>query len=395
MFLVCEAIAWGMEHVPFNAAFLRTIRLAYPDDTICFYAEESHSGHVREQIGEEFAASIIWKKLILPPRHSSFYARLHSDFKTVKFLLNELNENPSKHVLVITGNPSLLWALKFNVCTVHKNKRIQVVLHEGFYSLRLRLSLRRTIDPFYRIGNLRTALKLFGNKRIQHIVLEEAVRNAVLKELPFLQNNLFVFDHPIPPDKKRVEAANFIPPVQFGFLGLITGQKGFSDYLKVASDISTRFPGLAKFNVIGRFSKEGSKYSTDPRIAFLTTKPLTERLSRDEYIQRLNNLHFICLFYDRYYESCASGVLLDSIAWGKPIVATRLPIFENLENLYGDIGYLCRKDELSDTISTIIQHNDSDRYKRQVSNMLQIKNSRTPETLAVKYRELVECFNIN
>ncbi len=199
MFLVCEAIAWGMEHVPFNAAFLRTIRLAYPDDTICFYAEESHSEHVREQIGEEFAASIIWKKLILPPRHSSFYTRLHSDFKTVKFLLNQLNENPQDHILVITfGNPSLLWALKYYVCTVHKNKRIQVILHEDFSSIRLRLSLRRTIDPFYRIRNLRTALKLFGHKRIQHIVLEEAVRNAVLKELPFLQNNLFVFDHPIP-----------------------------------------------------------------------------------------------------------------------------------------------------------------------------------------------------
>jgi glycosyltransferase involved in cell wall biosynthesis len=390
MFLICEPIAWGMEHVPFNASFLRTIRLAYPDDTICFYAEESHSEHVRKQIGEKFAISIIWKKLILPLRHASFYTRLSKDFRTVKFLLNQLNKNPEDHVLVLTfGNPSLLWALKFYIFIVNKNIRIQVILHEDFSSIRLRLSLRR-IDPFYRIRNLRTALKLFGHKRIQHIVLEEAVRNAVLKELPFLQNNLFVFDHPIPSDKKLVEADNFTPPIQFGFLGLITEQKGFSDYLKVASDISKRFPGLAEFNVIGRFSKEGSKYLTDPRIAFLTTKPLTERLSRDEYIRRINNLHFVCLFYDSYYESCASGVLLDSIAWGKPIVATRMSIFENLESRYEDIGYLCGKNEFSDTISSIIQENDSERYKHQVSNMLQIKNARSPETLAVKYIELIE-----
>ncbi len=77
-------------------------------------------------------------------------------------------------------------------------------------------------------------------------------------------------------------------------------------------------------------------------MAFLSEMPGTERMSRDEYINRLKNLHFVCLFYDKYYEFSASGVLMDSIAWGKPIVATRLPIFENLENLYGDIGYLCR-----------------------------------------------------
>ena len=47
MFLVCEPIASGMEHVPFNAAFLRTICFAFPNDIICFYAEDSHSKHVR------------------------------------------------------------------------------------------------------------------------------------------------------------------------------------------------------------------------------------------------------------------------------------------------------------------------------------------------------------
>ena len=90
MFIVCEPISWGMEHVPFNAALLRTIRFAFPNDIICFCAEDSHSEHVRKQIGEEFGASIVWKKLVLPPRNSGFYTRLRSDFKTVKFLLTML-----------------------------------------------------------------------------------------------------------------------------------------------------------------------------------------------------------------------------------------------------------------------------------------------------------------
>ena len=70
MFIVCEPIAWGMEHAPFNAALLRTICFAFPNDIICFYAEDSHSEHVREQMDEAFAASIVWRKLVPPSRHS-------------------------------------------------------------------------------------------------------------------------------------------------------------------------------------------------------------------------------------------------------------------------------------------------------------------------------------
>ena len=66
MFLVCEPIAWGMEHVPFNTALLRTICFAFPNEIIYFYAEESHLDQVREQIGEVLAVSNVWKKLVLP-----------------------------------------------------------------------------------------------------------------------------------------------------------------------------------------------------------------------------------------------------------------------------------------------------------------------------------------
>ena len=125
-------------------------------------------------------------------------------------------------------------------------------------------------------------------------------------------------------------------------------------------------------------------------MAFLSEMPGTERMTRSEYVRRVNNLHFVCMFFDWAYEFVASGVLLDSIAFGKPVIATQLTTFKNLAERYGDIGYLCRPDEIIETISSIIQQNDSDRYKRQVLNISQARMSRTPETLAMKYRELVD-----
>jgi hypothetical protein len=66
-----------------------------------------------------------------------------------------------------------------------------------------------------------------------------------------------------------------------------------------------------------------------------------------------------------------------------------LPIFTNIQKSFGDIGYLCKNNEIYETICSIIQTNDSDRYKRQVLNMSHVKASRTPETLAMKYLELI------
>jgi glycosyltransferase involved in cell wall biosynthesis len=298
VFLVCEPIALGMVHVPFNAALLQTIRFAFPNDTICFYATETHLNYVREQLTEESTDSIVWKKLALCSKHSGFYTRFFSDFRTVKFLLNELNEYPKKDVLALTGNASLLWALKFHVRVKHKDKRVQVINHGNFSTLH-RTPRKSILNPFYYLGSLKTALRLCRNSSFQHIVLEEAVRDAILKNMPFLRDKVFVLDHPIPIDKQSIEINNFSPPIHFGFLGRATEKKGFSKYLDVASEISQRFPGQVKFHFIGWISDK-QKRAINSKLGSLSDTPGTERMSRIEYVTRLKSLHFVCLFYDEY-----------------------------------------------------------------------------------------------
>ena len=387
MFLVFESIAWGMEHVSYNAALLKTIRLAFPNESISFYGEDAHLGLVRKQGDKEFAASIAWRKMVLPPRQSGFYGRLRSDFRNVKFLLNELNENPRQDILVITGNASILWALKHYVRTIHKDKKIQTIIHGDFSTLH-RIPRRGLLNPFYYPGSLKIALKRTGYESLQHIVLEKAVRDAIVENMPFLRDNVFVLELPVPIDDHRIEITDSTPPFHFGFLGRATEQKGFSTYLAVASEILQRFPGKAKFHLVGRIS-DRQKRTIRSKLGFLDETPGMERMSRNEYLKRLMKLHFVCLFYNQYYRDCASGVFLDSIASGKPIIATKLPIFTNIQKRFGDIGYLCLSNEITETISHIIQTNDTDRYKRQVFNIEQVKASRTPEALAPKYLKLV------
>ncbi len=392
MFIVCEPVALGMEHVPFNAALLKTICLAFPNAEVRFYGEHSHIQFIKEQIEESFSSKIDWHNLILPPRHSKFFSRLSADFNTVKSMLGLLGNHPQKDVLVITGNASIIWALKYYTRKDFKNQRVQVVIHSDFSTL-VRIPRREILNPLYYVGSLKTALRLPGYQRLQHIVLEEAVRNKVIERLPFLNDHMVVLDHPIPIDKNHETDASDLEykkgqPIHFGYLGRATKQKGFFRYLDVAVEISERFPGQAKFHYIGRVSEKIKKRNKS-KMTFLTEIPENNRLSRSEYTDRLKNLHYVCLFYDSYYDYCASGVLMDSIAWKKPIIANKIVLFETIQNRFGEIGHLCKPNEIYNTITDVLEKFDKNKYRLQVENLGKLRTSRTPDKLALKYIEIV------
>ena len=379
MFVVCEPVAMGMEHVPFNAALLKTISLAFPNERIRFYGEQSHARFIQEQIGDSFSTGIEWNDLILPERNAKFFSRLSADFKIAKSILDQLNNDRQKDVLVITGVSSILWALKYYTRKDYKNKRVQVVLHGNFSTL-ARIPRREIINPLYYLGSLKLALKLPGYQRLQYIVLEESVRKKVTKILPFLDEHLYVLDHPIPIDKNLENDALDLDitkdqPIEFGYLGRATKQKGFFRYLDAAAEITNKFPGQAKFHYIGRVPDK-IRQRCRSKMAFLTENPDNKRLSRSEYVDRIKRIHYVCLFYDTYYDYCASGVLMDSIAWKKPIIASKIGLFESLQNGFGDIGHLCQLNEINKTIIDILNKRDNKRYKIQMKNLGHLKTSK-------------------
>ena len=99
-------------------------------------------------------------------------------------------------------------------------------------------------------------------------------------------------------------------------------------------------------------------------------------------------LHFIVLPHEAGpYTLTASGVLLDAIAWGKPVICRRIPIFESMFRKHGDIGYLFDDDEdLIGVVEKIVEEADNARYRRQIDNLRDARKTRHPEALAEPYR---------
>jgi hypothetical protein len=384
MFVVCDLHHQEGAHVPFNAGLLEIIRLAFPEEKIFFFAEQSHFEQVRRQVGTSISSSISWKTIASSPRKANYLPRLVSEIRILNNLVNSLGASANDRFVFTFLSASSLLALKLLERVTRKNLRIQVISHGEIKS---GVIGKRHRHPWRRFKEMRTALALFSKSTIQYLVLEHGIKERILQSLPSLAGRIEVLEHPLPPCERNSSRNEISRPVQFGFLGLANEMKGFSTYLDLVAAMSKKHPGKAEFHVIGRLaSGEGAR----PEMEFLATKPGLERLSREEFVERIKRLHFIIMPYRLdYYELSPSGTLLDAIAWRLPIIAAKLPIFENAFKNYGNIGYLFSTEtELHAIVENLVKGGNHSHYGGQVANLHKAFASRAPERLAAAYREI-------
>ena len=90
------------------------------------------------------------------------------------------------------------------------------------------------------------------------------------------------------------------------------------------------------------------------------------------------------------YRYSASGTLLDAVAAGKPLIALRSPIFDDLETRFGDIGELGENlKELESRMEKLVNNQDARRYLCQAGVMQEIRKSRMPAGLVPRWRSLI------
>ena len=386
---VCDPIVSGFEHVPANSSLLTTIRYAYPESAIAFHGDAAHLDLVRNQVDVAIRESISWVVIKNPERQASFRRRFVTDFRRMLLLLKSTAHEPESAILFLTfGNASVMWSLKLLLAARFGRSKVQIVLHGDFATLRFRTSMKLVVNPLYQLSCFKTAVRFGTTGRIQYVVLEAAVRDAVVSKYPRLAGRFKVLEHPVPGDDATIVENDLSRPLRFGFLGRSTEAKGFHRYLDVATTIGERFPGQAVFSFVG-FLGPGQNEETLPGLNALEYRPTTEKLDRAEYVRRVNELHYICMFYEKQYELTASGVLLDAIEREKPLITSNLPLFKNIADRFPDFAHVCDADVYVATIATILTNFDRDDYTKRVEAIRAVKQSRSPQVLAGVYRNLV------
>ncbi|HEY0367284.1 MAG TPA: glycosyltransferase [Pyrinomonadaceae bacterium] len=378
---MCEPICRGWEHVPINAALLEIVCRSFPSRQIAFYAEETHIANVKSELSRATSSAITWRPIPRPRRSAPPRERWYDDISLMWRMLGIVRAAPKGYLLLCSVNPEIVLTLKGLVrLGAVRDKTIQIVCHGALANLRG----WRSRNPFMRMRDWRSALTLGNDRRIQFIILEEPVRKAVVDLFPAIENHLAKLDHPIPPNEQLDLDVDFRAPFRFGFLGLATDEKGFPAFLEMAAILKQRFSDRVEFHAIGTISPDSIPASVEA----LTVKPGTTKRDRLDFTRAIRHLHYVCLPYrGSQYDLSPSGVLMDAIAFGKPMLSVGIPLVKDLFDRFGDIGFLCTDTRnFCDTITKIVTEADEGRYRRQVQALRAVRESRTSAALVPTYQ---------
>ena len=247
MIVLCEPLRWNQEHVPVNRSFLEAVRLAFPDEEIQVYGEEKHLGHLLAASEQDRFAGIKFIPVRRPARHETLRKRLLPDYGLTKFILDRFKPGNQNLLIFTSLTMACLWTLRLLKKRL-KGIDVWVIYHAGLQTL----VGWRSRNPMKRIMGLETGLRIACKGGVKLVVLEQPILDTIEREMPELKGCVHLVEHPIPPGLSEAAPANHQIPLQFGFLGLGTKQKGIVTFIDVASAIKKNYPEKADFHVVGR-----------------------------------------------------------------------------------------------------------------------------------------------
>jgi glycosyltransferase involved in cell wall biosynthesis len=384
MILAFEMIWTGTIHAPGNFATLQTIALAWPEQQIRMFAEESHLRELRAnpplpnlsfhpvRISPLFPG----RTQIVSPRRGL------TEFGIIRAALAAAPAGESCLIMLISATPTAVLAASLAARLTRRRVGIQVGLHGNLNDI----AGWRPRNPLLRRFDLRSIMAA-PRRLVRYLVLEDSIKTALVRMLPACASCTDVLPLPINATELRGPPTVRTPHdgrPRIGFVGLATEAKGIDIFLRLAEDFSDRID----FTLVGRASP-----GTDlAPFAALADPVGTTQLPREDFLARLAGLDYVMLpFRPGYYDLAASGALIDAITWLKPVIVTDLPFVADMFNRFGDIGHLCAGEAgLRGALEDILAAWPHPRYGAQVMALRQARHSRNPAALARQYRALTE-----
>ncbi|HVY38699.1 MAG TPA: hypothetical protein VHM31_12210 [Polyangia bacterium] len=374
MIVLFNALTWGFEHVPFDAALIASLEQGFPGEPIHFWAEAEHLRQTRAQLERRGQAkAVVWRELVIPPRHAPVGRRLRDDVVLARRLLSEAQRLGATRVISCGMHPrSGLPALKL-LAPFYRRPAVAFIHHAGLLSL---LSSRR-YHPLLTVAN----------GRLKQVVLGSSIRDEVARQLPAVGAHLASIRHPYLFDPAAPSDLPGAGPPSFAFLGMVAENKGFAAFARLADEFaSSQGQPPVRFELIGGVPADAAAAVPPSVRSHAAAGPLT----RETYERLLQETSYTIFPYEpRFYSLVASGAVLDTLAAGKPLIALRNSQFEEMFAAMGDIGYLCADlAEMRAVIDGILKDPPRARYRRQSENILARRSIYEPAAVGDELRRL-------
>jgi hypothetical protein len=350
-------------HVPFNRAFLTVIREAFPGARITFACSPEYRSELGETQGgrnriAHWIDAVAWTQSTTDGGVGEFWRR-------ARWLVGLLGRVRNKGItpthLIILGSsgPLLLAAFAAKVLRLPRSCKTFTVLHgvNGlFHGWRPR-------NPLLRLFTFRTAIKLLPAMDIKVIALEMFIAQKIRDSFPRQAKAILCIPHgydeteSLPASPPSANAG----PLRILFLGQATPHKGFAEFVRLAELARASGNAQMEFRAAGSVRQD----TRDIDQSALSRRAGDRPLERRELLAELSTADLVFAWQSEYYELTPSGMLLDCIGLGVPMVGRRSHAIAMLEADYGACGLFAN--DIESLFSALAQLDDRDNRRRQTS----------------------------
>jgi len=384
MIVISEPQCCGFEHVPFNAAFLGAVLLAYPEAAVVFMAEHEHLNGVRHMLGRYCGTAlqrVEWQVIDIPPRNMGGWRRLFQERTEIGGLLQCAKDRQARLLILTSITSTGLLALKLHLYRAQYPFPMVAVIHSVLGTV-----MRLPRKPWKWLLNLRYVLRLPQTPALRYIALGDSIFGALEVAYPALARHFSVLDHPYFMDgETSAEDAISVPldKIRFGYMGVGHRGKGFSTFAHLAKEVREQTE-RAEFLLVG-FLSSTADCADYPAVAGCSKEPL----SAAEYKERAISLAYVVsVAKPENYRLVASASFLDALLYTKPGIYLRNPYVEHYFQQMGDIGYLCDTyDEVRETVLGLAKQFPTERYRKQCATIRQGRRLFTPDCVAMQLRK--------
>ncbi|PZW46781.1 glycosyltransferase involved in cell wall biosynthesis [Humitalea rosea] len=388
MILVFDMTNTGTGHVPINRGLLQAMSLAFPRQQIRMHADADHLAALRDDRAIERLLNVEFKPIALSPlyrwkTHVVSARRFLHEWRVLRAALAAAPVRQPHLIVLASATPTAIAAAVMAAAAAPMPVAVQVGLHGNLNEV----IGWRPRNPVARRFDLRSMLSL-PNPMLRFLVFEDCIRDALAMILPETALRTDVLPHPV---DGREAAGHPAPglgvPLRVGLVGMATEAKGLTAFLDTARLFRQRYGDAIEFHIIG------GRPHTTPRERFADIAHEVEigHISREKFVAGLARLHYVFLpLQPGYYSLSPSGGLMDAVAWGKPVIASRVPITESLFRQGEDIGHLCDDLEgMQAALHAVMAGMDTARYGQQTAALARLRDGRGPEALSRIWRGIV------
>jgi len=343
-------------HVPYNTGMLHVFRTIFKSTDITFIAELEHMALVKKSLGQDTSqfqfenTTIVKSTSIGIKKAVEWVQKILADRRFLKRLFKNAS---SEDLIFFCSFPPISFPIFRRILKKFPHVNVILTLHGELELMYEHKSVQeKMIGKFF--------LNLFAAHlpNLKFLVLNNISKKTLVKRGASSESQIIAITHPYAYScKEIVHSLNSV--LQFAHVGSLGQRKNGKLLFKLAEILQDRIEnGTIVVKNVGALEADLRAEQNN------LVECLSENgnyISREEFDSALSKIDYALFFYDHsQFVFRASGTLFDIIEWGKPIIALRHPLFEDIF-AETEIGFLCDSvEEMAELIVSLSNENDRD-----------------------------------